>query len=102
MDVVVVEVFVVAGAEQDEVVELCSAAVFGGGEVVGFELARCGAARVLTMRGAFVQCALLGVGGAASDAGVEEVAALQLDGEAAGVACESLGCLGADRACAFQ
>ena len=68
VDVVVVEVFVVAGAEQDEVVELGLAALFGGGEVVGFELARCGAARVLTMRGAFVQCALLGVGGAAPHA----------------------------------
>ena len=102
VDVVVVEVFVVAGAEQDEVVELGLAAEFDGGEVVCFELARCGAARVLTMRGAFVQCALLGVGGAASDAGVEEVAAVGFDCEAAGVAGESLGGLGADRACAFQ
>ena len=33
-------VFVVAGAEQDEVVELGLAAVLDGGEVVGFELAR--------------------------------------------------------------
>ena len=103
VDVVVVEVFVVAGAEQDEVVEFGLAAVFGGGEVVGFEFAGGAAAGVLAVAVcAFVECALLGVGGAASDAGVEEVAALQLDGEAACVACESLGGLGADRACAFQ
>jgi hypothetical protein len=39
VDVVVVEEFVVAGAEQDEVVEFGLAAVFGGGEVVCFEFA---------------------------------------------------------------
>ena len=49
VDVVVVEVFVVAGAEQDEVVELGLAAVLGGGEVVGFEFAGGGAAGVLAV-----------------------------------------------------
>jgi hypothetical protein len=49
VDVVVVEVFVVAGAEQDEVVEFGLAAVLGGGEVVGFEFALCGAAGVLAV-----------------------------------------------------
>ena len=49
VDVVVVEVFVVAGAEQDEVVELCLAALLGGGEVVGFEFAGGAAAGVLAM-----------------------------------------------------
>ena len=103
VDVVVVEVFVVAGAEQDEVVELGLAAEFDGGEVVGFEFARGGAAGVLAVPvGAFVECALLGVGGAASDAGVHEVAAAGLDGEAACVAGESLGGLGAQGACAFE
>ena len=67
-DVVVMEQFVVAGAEQDEVVELGFAAVFDGGEVVGFEFAGGAAAGVLAVRGALVQCALLRVGGAASDA----------------------------------
>jgi hypothetical protein len=49
VDVVVVEVFVVAGAEQDEVVQLGLAAEFDGGEVVGFEFALCGAAGVLAV-----------------------------------------------------
>ena len=49
VDVVVVEMFVVAGAEQDEVVELGLAAEFHGGEVVGFEFALCGAAGVLAV-----------------------------------------------------
>ena len=49
VDVVVVEVFVVAGAEQDEVVEFGLAAVLGGGEVVGFEFALGGAAGVLAV-----------------------------------------------------
>jgi hypothetical protein len=49
VDVVVVEVFVVAGAEQDEVVEFGLAAVFGGDEVVGFEFALGGAAGVLAV-----------------------------------------------------
>ena len=39
VDVVVVEEFVVAGAEQDEVVEFGRAAVLDGGEVVCFEFA---------------------------------------------------------------
>ena len=69
VDVVVVEEFVVAGAEQDEVVEFGLAAVLGGGEVVGFELAGGAAAGVLAVAVcALVECALLGVGGAASDA----------------------------------
>ena len=45
---------------------------------------------------------MLGVGGAASDAGVHEVASVRLDGEAACVAGESLGRLGAERAGAFE
>ena len=49
VDVVVVEVFVVAGAEQDEVVEFGLAAVLDGGEVVGFEFALGGAAGVLAV-----------------------------------------------------
>ena len=49
VDVVVVEVFVVAGAEQDEVVEFGFAAVFGGGEVVGFEFVGGAAAGVLAV-----------------------------------------------------
>ena len=48
-DVVVVEQFVVAGAEQDEVVELGLAAPLDRGEVVGFEFAGGGAARVLAV-----------------------------------------------------
>ena len=50
VDVVVVEEFVVAGAEQDEVVEFGLAAVFDGGEVVGFEFAGGAAAGVLAVR----------------------------------------------------
>ena len=49
VDVVVVEVFVVVGAEQDEVVEFGSAAVLDGGEVVCFEFAGGGAAGVLAV-----------------------------------------------------
>ena len=49
VDVVVVEEFVVAGAEQDEVVELGLAAVLDGDEVVGFEFAGGGAAGVLAV-----------------------------------------------------
>jgi N-methylhydantoinase B/oxoprolinase/acetone carboxylase alpha subunit len=67
-DAVVVEVLVVAEAEQDEVVELCRAAALDRGEVVCFEFAGGGAAGVLAVGGALVQCALLRVGGAASDA----------------------------------
>ena len=52
--------------------------------------------------GAFVERALLGVGGAASDARVHEVAAAGLDGEAACVAGEPLGGLRAERPCAFE
>ena len=47
---VVVEVFVVAGAEQDEVVELGPAAVLDRDQVVRFEFAGGGAAGVLAMR----------------------------------------------------
>jgi hypothetical protein len=49
VDVVVVEVFVVAGAEQDQVGELGLPAAFGGGEVVCFEFAGGGAAGVLAV-----------------------------------------------------
>ena len=49
-DVVVVQQLVVAGAEQDEVVELGGAAVLDGDEVVCLELARGGAAGVLAVR----------------------------------------------------
>ena len=49
VDVVVVEEFVVAGAEQDEVVELGFAALLDGGEVVGFELVGGGAAGVVAV-----------------------------------------------------
>ncbi|HET6171583.1 MAG TPA: hypothetical protein VFD90_03185 [Gaiellales bacterium] len=48
-NVVVVEEFVVAGAEQDEVGELGSAATLDGDDVVGFEFALSGAAGVLAM-----------------------------------------------------
>ena len=74
-DVVVVEQLVVAGAEQDEVVELGLAAALDRHDVVCLELAGGGAAGVLAVRRALVQRALLGVGGAAPDARVEEVAA---------------------------
>jgi hypothetical protein len=47
---------VVAGAEQDQVLELCQAAVLDGYEVVGFELAWGGAAGVLAVGGAVVEC----------------------------------------------
>jgi hypothetical protein len=43
VDVVVVEVFVVVGAEQDEVREYGRAAVFDGDDVVGLEFAGGGA-----------------------------------------------------------
>ena len=49
VDVVVVEEFVVAGAEQDEVVELGLAAVLVRDEVVGLEFAGGGAAGVLAV-----------------------------------------------------
>ena len=49
VDVVVVEQFVVAGAEQDEVVEFGLAAVLDGGEVVGLEFAGGAAAGVLAV-----------------------------------------------------
>jgi hypothetical protein len=48
-DVVVVEEFVVAGAEQDEVVEDGLAAVLVRDEVVGLEFAGCAAAGVLAV-----------------------------------------------------
>ena len=48
-DVVVVEEFVVPGAEQDEVVELGLTAVLGGDDVVGLEFAGGGAAGVLAV-----------------------------------------------------
>ena len=48
-DVVVVEVLVVAGAEQDEVGEFGRAAVLVGDEVVGLEFAGGGAAGVLAV-----------------------------------------------------
>jgi hypothetical protein len=67
-DVVVVEVLVVAGAEQDQVLEFCQAAVLDGYEVVGLEFAWGAAAGVLAVGGAVVECALLGVGGAAPEA----------------------------------
>jgi hypothetical protein len=46
---VIVQQFVVAGAEQDEVVELGLAAVLERGEVVGLELAGGGAGGVLAV-----------------------------------------------------
>ena len=49
VDVVVVKEFVVAGAEQDEVVEFGLAAVLVRDDVVGFEFARGGAAGVLAV-----------------------------------------------------
>jgi hypothetical protein len=49
VDVVVVEQFVVAGAEPDEVVELRGAAVFDGGEVVCLEFVGGAAAGVLAV-----------------------------------------------------
>jgi hypothetical protein len=49
VDVVVVEEFVVAGAEQDEVVEFGLAAVFDGGDVVCFEFVGGGAGGVLAV-----------------------------------------------------
>ena len=48
-DVLVVQELVVSVAEQDQVDELGPAVVLVGDEVVRFELARCGAAGVLTM-----------------------------------------------------
>jgi hypothetical protein len=48
-DAVIVQQFVVAGAEQDEVVELGLAAVLERGEVVGLELAGGGAGGVLAV-----------------------------------------------------
>ena len=49
VDVVVVEVCVVAGAEQDEVVEFGCAAVLVGGDVVGLEFAGGAAGGVLAV-----------------------------------------------------
>ena len=49
VDVVVVEVFVVAGAEQDHVGEFGCAAALDGDEVVCFEFAGGGAAGVLAV-----------------------------------------------------
>jgi hypothetical protein len=54
VDVVVVEAFVVAGAEQDQVGEFGLAAGLGGHEVVCLEVAVCGAAGVLAVFGASV------------------------------------------------
>jgi hypothetical protein len=48
-DVVVVEQFVVAGAEADEIVELGAAATRDRDDVVGFEFAGGGAAGVLAV-----------------------------------------------------
>ena len=48
-DVVIVQELVVAGAELDEVVEFCCAAVLYGGEVMRFEFAGGGAAGVLAV-----------------------------------------------------
>jgi hypothetical protein len=49
-DVVIMQQFVVAGAEQDQILELGLAAVLDGGEVVCFELAGGAAAGVLAVR----------------------------------------------------
>ena len=49
-----------------------------------------------------MECAVLGVGGAAADAGLEEVASVRLDGEAAGITGEPFGRLGTQRPGAFQ
>ena len=69
VDVVVVEEFVVAGAEQDEVGELGRSTALAGDHVMGFEFASGGAAGVLAAPAcALVQGALLRVRGAASDA----------------------------------
>ena len=74
-DVVVVEQLVVAGAEQDEIVELGPAAMLAAIEVVRFELALSSAAGVLAVPvRALVQRPLLRVGGAAPDARMHEVA----------------------------
>jgi hypothetical protein len=97
-DVVVVEQLVVSRAEQDAVVDLGRPATLLGEDVVGFEFANGGAARVLAVPGALVERALLSVGGAAPDARVDEVAPGELDHKPARVAAEPLGCLDADRA----
>jgi hypothetical protein len=52
-DAVIVEQFVVAGAEQDQVVEFGRAATLDRDNVVRFELARGGAAGVLAVHCAF-------------------------------------------------
>ena len=97
------EQFVVAGAEQDEVVDLGLAAALEGEDVVRFELAHGGAAGVLAVAaGALVERAHLRVGRAASDARMDEIAADELDREPARVAAQPLGGLGADRSCAFE
>ena len=59
-DVVVVQVLVVSGAEQGQVVELGLAAMLDGDEVVRFELAGGGAARGLAVAEALVQRACCG------------------------------------------
>ena len=68
VDVVVVEQLVVAGAEQDEIVDLGRAATLDWDDVVGLQLTRGAAAGVLAVRRALVQRALLRVGGAAPHA----------------------------------
>jgi hypothetical protein len=56
-DVLVVEVFVVSGAEQDEVLEFGPATMLVGDQVVCLECAGGAAAGVLAVAGALVQCA---------------------------------------------
>ena len=79
-----------------------ASAVLDGDEVVCFELVGGVAGGVLAVWGALVQCALLGVGRAASDARVHEVTPARLDREAACVAAQALGGFGADRPGAFD
>ena len=75
-DVVVVQELVVSGAEQDQVRELGASAVLVRDEVVCLELARGGTAGVLAVVRALVQRAYLGVGRAAPDARVDEIASV--------------------------
>ena len=86
-----------AATDQDHVVEDGLAAVLPGEQVVGVEGEPRGAAGVATVPVALVERAELRVRRAACDAGVDEVAPVGLDREAAGVAGEPLGGLGADR-----
>ena len=67
-DVVVVQELVMAGAEQDQIVQLGLATPLDCNQVMRFELASGVAAGVLALRRSLVQCALLRVRGAASDA----------------------------------